>query len=76
MKAPSDMRLSAITILLLTGIVVLLYSASLGGAAIGAGIGAMFPRPIRSALIGAVLGAIAAFLLVPWLISLFPLPGE
>jgi hypothetical protein len=27
----------------------------------GAGIGAMFPKPIRSALIGAVLGAVVVF---------------
>jgi len=82
MKAPSDKRLSAIAILIAGGILLFvcdfgfLDSPSSGQAAwflsfaaIGAGVGAIFPRPIRSALIGAVLGTAAAYFLLQWLLT-------
>jgi hypothetical protein len=64
MKAPSDIRMSVTAILISASILLVMFCE--GGWIVapipfGAGIGAMFRKPIRSALIGALLGAIPAF---------------
>src|SRR5690242_2963832 len=64
MKAPSDIRMSVIAILIAVGIMLVMFCE--GGWIVapipfGAGIGAMFPKPVRSALMGTALGATIAF---------------
>ena len=70
MKAPSDIRMSVIAILIAASILLVMFCE--GGWIVapipfGAGMGAMFPKPIRSALIGAALGATVAFFVFYWL---------
>ena len=84
MKVPSAKRLVASTLLIVAGLALLVYICDRGdwlnrnlaclawhsgGAAIGAGIGVLFPKPIRSALIGAAMGAFAAFVLLQCFIN-------
>jgi hypothetical protein len=76
MKAPSDLRLSAITILIAAGIGLLFFPEPPGGWVLApipffAGIGAIFPKPKLSAAIGAVIGIIAAVFVSRFIIALF-----
>jgi hypothetical protein len=67
--------MSAIAILIATGIGLAFFTVPWGWIVapipLGTGIGAIFPRPIRSALIGAALGTIAAFFIFQWLATMF-----
>ena len=69
--SPSDLRFSAITVLIATGLGLLFCAGPIGWFLVPvplfAGIGAMLPRPIVSATIGAVLGVVAACLIFNWL---------
>ena len=62
--------MSVIAVLIAAGILLVMFCE--GGWIVapipfGAGIGATFPKPIRSALIGAALGAIVVFFVFYWL---------